>query len=555
MSFLRKLTIPCWLIAASLLLSVPLNAAIPSGYWPIQAAYTAAVEAGDNNALLAAVDRLTVLYQDPADDVQHNQLAFPLLEAAKICEKQGDFPRAAAYYQKALTSLRWLDDHGQDYYDLIVITEALMRHNSRPAQVYALSATPAVSYDALHEPQSGTYFGGCGTFAEDEQSAYLLYVHFYNENIADFSWLLPKTEDSYFLEIAWNMPNESLADLTGVLEKKNQDYIIRNLKTIGALDMPVLIRFAAEVNCWASLPGDPGDEAGRQQFIDAYIEAFRHVAQLADQYAPNAAMAFALNDISNWYIDPIDFYPGDDVVDWVSINSYQNRSAQQNGEISNGIDAYYSWGMYDDQLTKLAPFIEALGDRKPFIIGECGFCYDDGTDVQNEAYAAEKLQEFYTYVNMVYPQIKAVLFFDTDFWTNKFALSGNQLVGDTYHAVIKENAPMCSTLPNGSAANYRPLETFSETADALTLFTYASYPTNEPVTVSYSLSGNPYQAQTTAPYTCTLPRSALTGDDLLTVTISCASTTTELHYRVTIEEETITVTQASATTEAPDSAS
>lgn len=560
-------------------------ASIPQAYWPIQAEYIAATGAGDKNGIISSVEKLTVLYAAPTEEFEHLQLAFPCLEAAKAYESLGNFPKASEYYERALVSLRWLCEKGHDYYDAVKATEALLRHTSVEPEVYTLSKTPAVQFNALHEPSNGTYFGRSGSIDTGEQcSAFVLYTHFYTENIYDFDWMLPKNTDNYLLELAWNMPNESLLDLQNAVKPEYKNYIVENLKYLGSLEVPVIIRFASEVNCWTALPTAKGSEAQIKVFADAYINAFRYVETLADEYAPNVAMAYAVNDVSNWYVDIMDFYPGDEYVDWISINTYISKASADPGAVGNGNDAFYSRGQYDNQLTKIQEIVELFGDRKPLFIGECGYSFEAKDGLQTPEYAAEKLTEFYTYVNMVYPQIKAIFHFDTANDKANYTLADNEVVSKAYENAVRSNAPMQTMLTkqenaaaetkttttagagktaanttakptanttakpaekkaeNGvrteSALNYRKLGTFSEAADSLSLFAYASYPTDAPVTVAYKLNGALLSSSASAPYGCTITKEQLTAQtNVLEVTVKCAATEVVKKYNITVSAD------------------
>ena len=61
-----------------------------------------------------------------------------------------------------------------------------------------------------------------------------------------------------------------------------------------------------------------------------YIAAFRKISTLRNTYAPDVAMMYSPNDISNMYVSHTDFYPGDEYVEWVGISSYMNMSSGAN---------------------------------------------------------------------------------------------------------------------------------------------------------------------------------------------------------------------------------
>ena len=520
-------------IAAALLIAVESTffsssfslSATRQSYWPIHNALAAAVSAGDDDAYLAEVEKLKALYAPPLDADEYSQLAFPLQTAAKICERRGNYSQAAEYYRGCLECVNWLNANGQNYYDLIKTLKALIAHNSLTGGVYTVSQTPYFNAGAKNEPAAGTYFGTCDEFTEGKQSAFLLYVNFFTEEAEQFSYLLPESND-YLLEVAWNAPNESWDDLKRIASGSADDYIIRNLKYLSTLRVPVLIRFAAEVNCWLSLPASAAD---RQAFAADYRSAFIRVAELARTYAPDAAMIFSPNEISNWYVSPADFYPGDAYVDWVGMSTYMNRSSAASGSVGNDNDAFYCRGAYDNQMVKIKEVIDLYGSKKPIIISECGFCYSSGDGLQNPTYAAKKLKEFYTYVNMVYPQVKAVLYFNTQFGANTYTLNGNSTVLSAYNEATAANLPMQSLL-SGKAVSYRPLDGAPVSGSGNTLYTYADFPGDSPITVTYTLNGTVLPSSASAPYSCKLGAGA---GGTLTVTVSCQNTRNEYCYEVT----------------------
>ena len=85
-------------------------------------------------------------------------------------------------------------------------------------------------------------------------------------------------------------------------------------------------------------------------------------------------------------------------------------------------DAYYSRGKYASQILKMKPVIDDFKDRKPIVISECGFCYSSDKSTQTQAHAGGKMKLFYSYVNMVYPEVKAVFYFNTNFNGNSYQL-------------------------------------------------------------------------------------------------------------------------------------
>ena len=134
-------------------------------------------------------------------------------------------------------------------------------------------------------------------------------------------------------------------------------------------------------------------------------------------WLPTTKGFFSPDNISNRNVTFSTFYPGDDYVDWIGMSTYHNTnfagdvtSYDYNAELY-GVDAYYGRGLYDnDPLVIIAPIVEfAVAHDKPVMVSECGFSYrGEASDADQTAFAADQLNKFYSYVNMIYPQVKAV---------------------------------------------------------------------------------------------------------------------------------------------------
>jgi hypothetical protein len=104
---------------------------------------------------------------------------------------------------------------------------------------------------------------------------------------------------------------------------------------------------------------------------------------------------------------------------------------------------YYGNGSYANPLTKLKNIVARYGAKKPIIITECGIGYGiNGKTVDLNSFAKEKIQMLYTYANMLYPQVKGIIYFDVDLGsTNKYlySLSNNTQMMSQYQAATQKN--------------------------------------------------------------------------------------------------------------------
>ncbi len=532
------------ILVSSILLCTPVTAATDP-YWGMQAAYNQAMEKKNPDAICKAVEDIITLYKDLSTPDACYRVITPLLQAVKIYEENGrysDALRLYKIYKKAWQAIDRLTD--KDCAEALTLADAMLSHyeNIIPT-VYALANDPAdvPYYNAKGEPETGTYLGMCNGFDPASSNGYLLYAQFGTENISDFHYLIPKTDGPLMLEVGWNLSDEdsNLEALKAIAEGKQDEYLEKNLTWLGTLtDCHVLLRFAAEVNCWGV--NTTYKQNGKlEEFKKVYKDAFRHVHDLAETYAPNVAMVYSPNDVSNMYVTHQDFYPGDEYVDWVGISSYSNQAANTEGTYGSRADALYGRGKYDNQFAKISGIIKAYGNRKPLLVSECGFCYQSEESAQSAAYAGEKLAQFYTYINMLYPQIKAVYYFNTNFEGDNYQLfgeeGGNTALAETYNKATSGNLAAQSLL-KGKAAGYTRLSTLNEVRDDLILSVYASYPGNPDKKVTYTLDNQKIAEVTAIPYTAQIGKDKLTvGKHTLVVTTDVGRTVYTQTYQVQVD--------------------
>ncbi|MEV8510178.1 glycosyl hydrolase [Actinoplanes sp. NPDC051475] len=175
--------------------------------------------------------------------------------------------------------------------------------------------------------------------------------------------------------------------------------------------------FAARVK--ATLPAkfflvlnhEPEDDvrpaAGSGMTAKDFAASYRHVIQrLRAKGVTNAVSVVAYMGNEKWMAQSWwkDLYPGDDVVDWVGLDSYV--SAEKN---------YYHQGMFADLLDRKAPKGTGFYDwsvknhpSKPIMVAEWGAYHRIGKVVDKAAQFNSVLPEL-----AKRPAIKAIVYFDT----------------------------------------------------------------------------------------------------------------------------------------------
>lgn len=522
-------------------------------YWDVYDDYIQALDSNDSDRIISCVQRIEAVYPSPNSESEYTRLAYSTERAAQEYEKQSKYTQACQYYKKSLDCFIWLNENGIDYIDKIKLLEGIIAHTEGIFEVYTESdiSSDAPYFSQINEPESGfgTYYGMCSDYINGNQSAKLIYVQFFTEDIGWFDWQLPPNKND-LIEIAWNVPNETYEDLEQVCMKETEEYIKRNVEWLASQDYKFIIRFGAEVNCWKDLDNYPL-ESQKEQYTKIFKQAFAKVANFVHNYAPNCAMMYSPNDISNWYYTAEDFYPGDEYVDWIGMSTYCNVSGAASGEIGNQSDAWYSRGVYENQLIRIKNIIDIFKDRKPIAISECGFAYSDPSGIQNIEHATKALKYFYTYVNMVYPQVKAVFYFNTDFNGTCFSLNGNQSMYDTYVRTVNQNVSMQKTTQT-TGQNYIKLANLNENTNQISLYTCLYYPGVQG-NISYELDGEMIYSSSSYPYKCIIPRPS-EGFHTLTVTAKAGNTVNTKNYAVTVTSDgNIEVTESKMVDVLPDS--
>lgn len=149
---------------------------------------------------------------------------------------------------------------------------------------------------------------------------------------------------------------------------------------------------------WVPWHGDPA----------LYKAKFRLVAQTFRAEAPNVAMLWAPGYFPLYTMN--DYYPGDDVVDWVGISAY--------GVFDPSLDPVAAPGQGQDSRNLSESFAEVYklyADRKPIMLAEGAIgSYNYANNQATTAWAETNIRRFYAAMPRLYPRVKALTWFDVD---------------------------------------------------------------------------------------------------------------------------------------------
>lgn len=303
---------------------------------------------------------------------------------------------------------------------------------------------------AKYEPATGTYFGAYieqDAISKESGNKYQNFnqktgkQHSIFFNYHKYGSAFPQATATNLKDV--NGALQLALEPSNLADVKDNTYLRQFAKDAKASGIPIFLRFASEMNGdWVPWHGNP----------TLYKEKFRLVAKVMKEEAPNVAMVWVPNSVPVHNIH--DYYPGDDVVDWVGVNLYSvpyfNGNANQPAEHVNPLDL-------------LDPIYEAYASRKPIMIGEYGASHF--TSVGNKdvsKFAITKMNMFYQGLRMNYPRVKAVHWFSVDTLTspyvtpdrklNNFSLTVNSKVLDAYKKVVAHPYYL-SNVTNGLYAN------------------------------------------------------------------------------------------------------
>lgn len=400
---------------------------------------------------------------------QWNWAATHAKTIALYYDNNRDYEKAAAYYD--LTARYW-ELHGKPSWGIV----NTIRADHVRTVVEAYVATPARLDRKLarFEPVAGVYTGlyPAGkldrykpSLAEEafgmKHAMYLTYAHWRKKY---------KDTDSYFplayaeeikklggaIQIGWE-PSFGLDDV------RDDEYVRQFAREAKASGIRVFLRFAGEMNGeWVPWFGDP----------QKYVEKFRLIHDIMEEEAPNVAMVWSPNFLPRDNIAP--YYPGDEYVDWVGFSLYTIPFSH--GEEKPG----------GNPIDYLRPLYEAY-KHKPIMISEGAvsfYSYEQEKDYTE--WAVGQLGNMYGFLPRLFPQVKAITYFNLDKSTtnydnrnNNYDLHAREAMKDTYLR-LTSHPNFLPIVANAAwpkdAVVYKPLKEAGDLRGKQSVFVYVKLP-------------------------------------------------------------------------------
>lgn len=399
-----------------------------------------------------------------------NNAAIYSKKLAEHYDQKGQYDIAAKYYDD--NAIYWAKAGHADWG---IQNTIRADHIRTEIGLYVEKPLPLNQNLAKFEPTSGTYLG-LFLAGKRENANPDPVKDIYGKNHAIYltytTWGKKYTDTNTYFPMAFAKKAKEngsgiqigFEPMKGLDEVKDGEYIRQFAREAKASGVPVFLRFAGEMNGeWVPWSGDP----------KKYIEKFRLVYKIMKEEAPNVAMVWSPNFLPRHNIDP--YYPGDNYVDWVGLSLY-TIPYSHGKEVPGGNPIDY-----------LKPIYKKYS-HKPMMVSEGAvshYSYELKKDYS--AWASGQIGNMYGFMPRMYPQIKAITYFNLDKQTTSYDNQNNNYdLGDSAtvdkkYQTIASNPYFLDNLTvdsknNSVKSQYVPVEQIKEVAGVHNVFAYVKLP-------------------------------------------------------------------------------
>lgn len=526
----KKVIMAMYIVIISIANIIPVYAYdYPDEFWDINKKYEAALNSNNNSDIIKYGNQIIELFKtQPSTSETNNVILTRYSAVGKAYADMGDYDSSAKIFKKIYNYALPL---GAKYYDSVKTSKARYEQYTTQMDLYTDGGN-FVYYGAKNEKKNGVLFGICSTSATREQlsneSMVLIYQELgypldsYNKKVMEQA-----EKNGLAVEFALNCPYEAKTI-------KNIDNLTSYLKEISEFlkkysSVPVYLRFGAEFNIWEDLVD-----------ADSYKYAFRLVSDYFKSRNSNVAMVWSPNQTSNWYIDIDDFYPGDKYVDWVGMSSYASRyfKGEKNQKDSNEI--VFKSGRNSNPVIMVKDIIDRYGGRKPIMISEsgCGHTIIKSGEDASE-FAMKRLKQYYSYLPMVYPQIKLIAYFDhyviSPNEKNDYRLTTNANLQKEYIKLTKGERFIQDGYDNDVSMSYQKVGDGTSLNNTFLVSCYAHKYDNDTQKVTYFIDDKYAGMSSEIPYSTHISAEGYSGSHKLKAVAKFADGSTETReYNVNI---------------------
>lgn len=453
----------------------------PNSFWAPNSAYGQAQSSGDTAGIIKYGNQIIdIMRSQPRNEQTEDVLGSRLYVVANAYEQLGEYENAAKLFKEYITygeSRGWTDG--------VKIAKDKVLQFTPSLELYMTSNSAQKYYGAINEPQFGILTGQTSDSETlDDESMILLYHEYGAKIMPWFEQTLAKAQESgRAVEIALNFPREGnqlqeIVNDSGFLSEFMS--VIKKYPSV-----PMYLRIGAEVNIWSAR----GDK-------ELYKRAFRKIADETHRATDNVATVWSVGYASSWDVNMNDYYPGDEYVDWVGISAYCKKYFE--GRVwdveSRFNEICFKSGDSSDPVLLVKEVIDRYGDRKPIMLAECGLSHHTSSASINEDHtdwAIKRMEQMYTYVPMVYPQVKLIAYFNK-YMPNEaddYSLSRNDALHNKYKELIKLDHFINGKYADTADTSYKRLTNEVSASGSITLMAYPHVFGDDSPKVDYYIDG------------------------------------------------------------------
>lgn len=466
----------------------------PSEFWGLKSEYERAMNNGDNwNVACYGMRILSLLLTEPTNADTKNTIVNTFEQTGNAYAACGDYDSAADVFD---AQYNYVCRFGDEYHDYKITSDAKRRQFVSQSELYTDNG-PSVYFGAKNEKRSGVLFGFCSnaeTRTKADNASMVLMYQEIKDSLSGYNKGVMRDADSKNLavEFALNCPKEG----DDIRRIKSFDDNLRDISDMFSQysDTPVYLRFAAEFDIWEN-----------KAEADEFKAAFRYVSDFFHNRNSNVAVVWSPNQVSNWYINTDDYYPGDEYVDWVGISSYAHKYFRGDKTQPWNSQIAFKAGDSSEPVRAIQKIVETYGNRKPIMLSEFGSGHTlVKTGESMSDFALTRLKQYLGYIPMVYPQVKLMAYFDwyVDSPDEKYdyRLSENSEMQNEFLNMTKGSRFIQGSYNGETDMNYRRFEGGETVESIFPVACYARKFGAEPKSAVYFIDGEYVGQSSDIPY-------------------------------------------------------
>ena len=481
---------------------------LPNSFWTPNSNYETAITTGNHQDIIKYGNQIISIVNALPDCAEKADILITRYNQVGLSYAEiGDYDSSAKMFL-ALNNLA--ENYGDKYFEYLRPAMPRVNQYTSRAELYTDGGTSPF-YGAKNEKNNGVLFGLCADAASRpflENESMMLIYHILGDPFLpiNINYMNEASDKGLAVEFALNCLYEG-TDIQNITSKQGNLQEISNIFK-NYPDMPIYLRFGAEFDVWSN-----------QANPESYKKAFKYVADFFHTRNPNVAIVWSPNQVSGWYINTDDFYPGDSYVDWVGVSLYSQKYFQGIKNQKDLDQLFFRTGRNSDPVIAVKEIVEKYGNRKPIMISEggCGHhLMSGGTQIENITdFALARLKEQLYYLPMVYPQIKLMAYFDTYVYgageKDDYRLSSNKLMQDEYIKITKQARFIQDGYSGSTDFAYRKMYEGITVESVFPVSCYAHKYNTDVDSVTYFIDGIYAETSKEIPYTSYINAENLSG--------------------------------------------